>query len=40
MEVAGRQFMMYDQIAKQVDSTFGKWDETDGDHTSHSQQNN
>jgi hypothetical protein len=40
LEVAGKQFMMYDEIAKRVDDTYGKWDETDGSETSHTQQNN
>lgn len=37
---AGSQFMLYDEINKKMEETWGKWDSTDGDHTSHTQQNN
>lgn len=37
---AGIEFMMFDQIEKQMDATWGKWDTDEGDHTSHNQQNN
>jgi hypothetical protein len=39
-EFTGRQFMMYNQIAKAIDERFGKWDQEGGEHTSHTQQNN
>lgn len=37
---AGSEFMMFDEINKKMEATFGKWDSDEGDHTSHSQQNN
>jgi hypothetical protein len=39
-EFSGKQFMMYNEIAKKVDEKFGKWDHEDGNETSHTQQNN
>lgn len=37
---AGEDFMIFDEIGKKMDDTFGKWDSDPGDHTSHTQQNN
>ena len=37
---AGSEFLMYDEINKKMEETYGKWDSTDDGHTSHSQQNN
>ena len=34
------EFMMFDEINKKMEATFGKWDSDDGEHTSHNQQNN
>lgn len=37
---SGQFFMIYEEISKKMDDTFGKWDHESGDDTSHNQQNN
>lgn len=37
---AASHLMTYDEICKKMEEAWGKWDSTDGNHTSHTQQNN